>query len=68
MGEWDAQLLPSDGGVRVLGTYGDHTGLDNRTIGLPEPDEHGCDFAQEDVICDLRLGGVLKSYRWKTAA
>jgi len=37
-----------------------HRGIDNRTIGLPEPDEHGADFAQEDVVCDHRLGGVLK--------
>jgi len=45
-----------------------HQGLDNQPIGLPEPVEHSVDFAQDDVVCDHRLGGVLKSYRWKLAA
>ncbi len=44
-----------------------HRGLNNRTIGLPELDEHSADFAKDDVVCDYRLGGVLKSYRWKAA-
>ena len=45
-----------------------HQGLDNRPIGLPEPAEHAATFSQDDVVCDHRCGGILKSYRWKQAA
>jgi hypothetical protein len=45
-----------------------HQGLANRPIGLPEPAEHGVDFAPDDVVCEHRLGGILKSYRWKQVA
>ncbi|MEK7413786.1 MAG: integrase core domain-containing protein [Planctomycetota bacterium] len=45
-----------------------HRGLDNRSIGLPEPDEHDADFTQDDVVCDMRCGGIIRNYRWKQAA
>lgn len=45
-----------------------HRGLGNRPVGLPEPAEHGADFREDDVVCEHRLGGIIKEYRWKQAA
>jgi putative transposase len=45
-----------------------HRGLDNRPIGLPELAEHGSNFSQDDVACDHRCGGIIRSYRWKQVA
>ena len=49
---------------RMVGTYLTY----NRPIGLLEPAEHAATFSQDDVVCDHRCGGILKSYRWKQAA